>query len=664
MKKIILLLSIFCSGLPLFAQDDWTAVGDLNFTQSDDQGVPEIAFLPSEKFPYYATTDSTGVVEVYQFDGLNWSNIFPNNISGANCTNVHLAVNPTNQHLTLAYIDASDSLAALEMDGSYNWGYVFDTPYKFAYTDIYEMDFGFAPVNHRPNFAFSGLWGTQTQGRVYYYVSGSGYYSTAAQVYGYDCEQIELDFVPNTNEIVVTFIKNTDNNNVKVKHYSGGMWTEVGGFNSIAGYAEESSTIVLAGNDIFTTFRSYINVDKIYVYHFDGSSWYGPIAGVINGYHPQLERDTINNINYLAFSNTGTNELQLYRMNVINNWQNLTASSTTFYGKNISLAINPLNGDPTVGTISTSTVGESSVVRFGCSTGTIDAGQDVVTCPTGIANISLTGTTPGAYATWSGGVINGVNFTAPYGLTQYVYSALHNGCIVSDTAEVSAFLPNIIAGPDTVSICQGDSMQLYAVGGSTYQWNPGGLNNGDYILPVDGDVYTVTGADANGCENTDAIYFSVDPQPNQPTISVGNGVLTTDNNIAYQWYLDGVYISGAITQDIVPTANGTYTVQVFNSNGCSNWSDPFVFNSLGVDDDLDSQVLSLYPNPTQSAITVMLPNGNLSGELFIYNLQGKMVLSRILNSNSTEIDLDLPNGVYMVNVKVEGHVFVQKLVKF
>ncbi|MDD5571908.1 MAG: T9SS type A sorting domain-containing protein, partial [Bacteroidales bacterium] len=85
-----------------------------------------------------------------------------------------------------------------------------------------------------------------------------------------------------------------------------------------------------------------------------------------------------------------------------------------------------------------------------------------------------------------------------------------NGC--TKTIEVSVVvkpLPNILA-PEDSTICQGVSIDICASGGSDYTWSNSFTGNCINISPTLTTTYTVTGADGNGCENSDTIIVIVD----------------------------------------------------------------------------------------------------------------------------------------------------------
>ena len=169
-------------------------------------------------------------------------------------------------------------------------------------------------------------------------------------------------------------------------------------------------------------------------------------------------------------------------------------------------------------------------------------------------------------------IIHGVTRT-----TSGVYSSSFtaaNGC--DSTANVTLSvnpLPVINAGPDQV-ICIGESATLLATGGISYMWNNGlGAGSSHSITPlVTGEItYTVTGADANGCQSTDNLILRIDALP---IVNAGSNIeicsgekvtLLATGAATYVW--DNGIVNGVSFE---PTTTQTYTVIGTTVFGCVN----------------------------------------------------------------------------------------------
>ncbi|MBI5218985.1 MAG: T9SS type A sorting domain-containing protein, partial [Bacteroidia bacterium] len=133
---------------------------------------------------------------------------------------------------------------------------------------------------------------------------------------------------------------------------------------------------------------------------------------------------------------------------------------------------------------------------------------------------------------------------------------------VSQVLTVNA-LPTVDAGIDQ-TVCSGTSVTLSGSGALTYAWD-NGITDGTPFTALTTTTYAVTGTDANGCTNTDAIEVTVNnPTPViTGTLSYCAGSNTTLDAGVYTSY---IWSNNATTQTIDVTA-GTYDVTVTDACG-------------------------------------------------------------------------------------------------
>ncbi len=195
--------------------------------------------------------------------------------------------------------------------------------------------------------------------------------------------------------------------------------------------------------------------------------------------------------------------------------------------------------------------------------------------------LTLTGTSlTGGTVSWDGGATNGVPFTPPTAgtVTYTAASTSPDDCAYSVDVLINN-LPVVTASADDTEICDGESVTLTGGGAATYVWD-GGVTDGVIFTPVGTATYTVTGTDANGCENTDAVTVTVNPLPlidaGLDEVVCDGGTVTLSGAGAgvggtYAWdggVVDGVTFSPALT--------ATYTVTGTDANGCVNTDDVVV----------------------------------------------------------------------------------------
>lgn len=145
---------------------------------------------------------------------------------------------------------------------------------------------------------------------------------------------------------------------------------------------------------------------------------------------------------------------------------------------------------------------------------TISAGQDTMICLNGTVVLEASG---GDTYLWTPliGLSDPQSATptaSPQTPTVYtVVGTDVNGCVGTDSVSVTLFTAS--AGPDG-TICEGDSVQTFAIGGATFSWNPtAGVSDpssgSPFLSPMESTTYTVTITSAFGCEDEDEVHVEV-----------------------------------------------------------------------------------------------------------------------------------------------------------
>ena len=94
-------------------------------------------------------------------------------------------------------------------------------------------------------------------------------------------------------------------------------------------------------------------------------------------------------------------------------------------------------------------------------------------------------------------------------------------------------------------------------------------------------------------------------------------------------------------------------------------SDPHLFSysggSIGIDDLANNNDVSIYPNPSNSIVT--LQTTLLSGTISVCNTNGQQVYYTNFNEPSTRIDIrDFTSGIYFVKITSDNASFTKKLI--
>ena len=162
--------------------------------------------------------------------------------------------------------------------------------------------------------------------------------------------------------------------------------------------------------------------------------------------------------------------------------------------------------------------------------------QNATACPNSSATLEVgnaNGNTIEWYTAPTGGspVFVGTTFTTPVlrqNTAYYVQAVNANSCTSAARTEVTVTIvePVADAGED-VTIIQGQTTELRATGGVTYQWEPAaGLNNPALAQPIaspqETTTYTVTVTTAEGCTATDEVTVTVIPAVTVPNAFTPN----------------------------------------------------------------------------------------------------------------------------------------------
>ena len=103
-----------------------------------------------------------------------------------------------------------------------------------------------------------------------------------------------------------------------------------------------------------------------------------------------------------------------------------------------------------------------------------------------------------------------------------------------------------------------------------------------------------------------------------------------------------------------------------SASDTSLWAGPFAFttnqNTGIIENSIES--FNIYPNPTNGKLYIDLSNINAEIEMSLLNLQGQIVLNKILTGNSIK-QFDLTNylkGIYFLKLETENSTFIKKIV--
>ena len=179
-------------------------------------------------------------------------------------------------------------------------------------------------------------------------------------------------------------------------------------------------------------------------------------------------------------------------------------------------------------------------------------------CGPSSATLTAAGSGVGVGYTWTGGIMDGVSFTASSTQTYTVTATDANSCTATTTAQVNVYpvptsisLTNISGTP-----CTNTFANITASGGVSYTWMPGNGSGTSVALnvPTGTTIFTITAVDANACTISSTISMTSQASGNLSQASSGNTSSVTGTSTGTDTQPDGQtmsYYSGSC--DLIAT---------------------------------------------------------------------------------------------------------------
>mgnify|MGYP000862477086 CR=1 FL=1 len=319
-------------------------------------------------------------------------------------------------------------------------------------------------------------------------------------------------------------------------------------------------------------------------------------------------------------------------------------------------------------------------VAFSNSTNPTNCGSN-----DGLAVASVSGgVSPYSYF-WS----NGQNQQNNINLSTGVYDVTVTdslGCVRTGTVTlIDANAPSV-AGVGSSVTCSEDlgSVSVTVVGGTApfiFSWDNGSNDSNQTAVAV--GTYNVNVVDAAGCIKVASaqvqgpdkmdVTFDITYGPAGDGDTDIDAVITgaTSPYSAYQWYtVNGSFITpiaGETNAQYTDVVNGTYQIRVEDAQGCLDSAEVEIENlSVGIVENGFGNKLSVYPNPTNNSVNVVLSDMIGSDvQIQVTDASGRLVGSNeIENYQGQNLNFDLSNqaeGIYLIRVNADDKTAVSKV---
>jgi len=185
--------------------------------------------------------------------------------------------------------------------------------------------------------------------------------------------------------------------------------------------------------------------------------------------------------------------------------------------------------------------------------------------------------------------------------------------------------------------------------------------SGNYTWSTSGTYYD-TIPSASGADSVITINLTV--YITDTSVSQSGITLTANANAYYQWInCNGdIIINGANGKTFTATTNGSYAVIVTNGI-CFDTSSCYQVTGVGIQNNINTKEISIYPNPCNSLINIKLPELSNNLNINIADLSGKIVLQKnFKNSQNVKLNVsELSTGIYLLSVRTDSYTRMLKI---
>lgn len=296
----------------------------------------------------------------------------------------------------------------------------------------------------------------------------------------------------------------------------------------------------------------------------------------------------------------------------------------------------------------------------------------------------------GTSYSWSTGQTTSSITVSPTATTNYAVTASTGTCVGTATVTVTVVLPptaTFISSP----VCLGNTTTLTGSSVSpindsitSWSWTMPGGNPASAITSTATTFYLTAGmhpvtlvvTTEVGCKDTMEQQVLVYTPPvanfsssqNTNGFSFNDSSTSTDGSItSWDWFFPGGTPSTSTLQNPVnilyPSGAHNACLMVTSTYGCKD-TDCNTIVVTSVNENYIEDNFNIFPNPANGVFTIQNNNQQPTAtmQLEIYNVLGEKVYSAATSGRSSTISLNVPNGIYRMQIKTDHGIATTKII--